>query len=143
MGGVVSGSANVFRKNVVQGSGTLNIDEGQLAALPPEYADGLKQFTKSVSEQLQSNKVDQTKIEDINRQLDEFVKDLGGVKPDAGVGVLKQKSLNSRFTGLAGKILSALPKTAEVVTAFTPLLPFSRIIGESTQKLVEAIQKEV
>jgi hypothetical protein len=63
--------------------------------------------------QLQSNKVDQTKIEDINRQLDEFVKDLGGVKPDAGVGVLKQKSLNSRFTGLAGKILSALPKTAE------------------------------
>ena len=31
----------------------------------------------------------------------------------------------------------------QVLTSFTPLLPFSKIIGESTQKLVEAIQKEV
>src|SRR5690348_3372811 len=91
MGGVVSGSGNVFRKNVVQGSGTLAIDEGQLAALPPEYADGLRQFTRRVNEQLQANRIDQRKVEDMDRELDEFVRDVGSIKPNADVGVLRQK----------------------------------------------------
>jgi len=39
--------------------------------------------------------------------------------------------------------LKVLPKTAETVAAFTPLAPFSRLIREATQSVIEAIQKEV
>ena len=39
-------------------------------------------------------------------------------------------------------MLNVLPKTVETVSAFTPLAPFSKLIGEGVQQLVEAIQSE-
>lgn len=139
----VSGSGNVIGKNVIVGSGTLTISPDKLASLPPTYASALQQFSSNLNSQMQSNQVPQQTVQDIGKELDQFVQAVGSVKPDTQPGVLAQKNLNTRFTGLAAKILGALPKTAQVVAAFTPLAPISGLIGESVQSLVEAIQKEV
>jgi len=39
-------------------------------------------------------------------------------------------------------VLPVLPKTAETVAMFTPLAPFSKIIGETVEKVVAGVQKE-
>jgi hypothetical protein len=40
-------------------------------------------------------------------------------------------------------VVKVLPKTVETVSALTPLAPFSKLIGEGVQQLVEAIQREM
>lgn len=51
--------------------------------------------------------------------------------------------LISKFINIAKNVMTVLPKTTETVAAFTPLAPFSKLIGEATQRLIEAIQKEI
>jgi hypothetical protein len=64
------------------------------------------------------------------------------MNPEEKVNTVKQKSLNSKFSIFAQKVLKILPKTAETIVAFTPLAPFSKIIGEEVQQLVQVIQKD-
>jgi len=44
---------------------------------------------------------------------------------------------------VAEGLMKILPKTAETIVAFTPLAPFSKLIGERVEEMVKAIQKGV
>ena len=82
-------------------------------------------------------------VEGTNNDLNELAKEVQDVKPDEKVNIIKQKTVNSKFSIFSAKVLKVLPKTAETIAGFTPLAPFSKIIGESVQDLVEALQKEI
>lgn len=138
----VSGSGNIIGKSI-DISGTVSLSNQQLQNVPSEYANGLKSFSESVNQQLKANNVPPEKVKPIQESINELVKETEGVKPDQPVGVIKQSGLKSKFINVAKNVLKVLPKTAETVAAFTPLAPFSKLIGEGTQHLVDAIQKEV
>lgn len=53
----------------------------------------------------------------------------------------KKVQYSTKFSIFAEKVLKILPKTAETVAAFTSLAPFSKLIGESIQQLVEFYTK--
>jgi hypothetical protein len=138
----VSGSGNIIGKSI-DISGTVNISNQQLQNVPSEYANSLKSFSESINKQLKTNNVPSEKVKPIQESINELVKESEGIKPDQQVGIIKQSDLKSKFINVAKHVLNVLPKTTETIAAFTPLAPFSKLIGEVTQHLVEAIQKEI
>ena len=137
----VSGSGNIIGKGI-DISGTVSINNQQLQSVPSEYANSLKSFSESVNQQIKANNVPPEKVKPIQESINELVKESEGIEPGQSVGVIKQSDLKSKFINVAKHVLKVLPKTAETVAAFTPLAPFSKLIGEATQHLVEGVQKE-
>lgn len=127
----VTGSSNVIGKNIT-------INKQQLQNMPPEYSESLRQFM----EELNKFNIPPEETKPIQDSLNDFTKEVEGMKTEEKVNTVKQKSLNSKFSIFAQKVLKILPKTAETIAAFTPLAPFSKIIGEEVQQLVEVIQKD-
>ena len=128
----VTGSGNVIGKNI-------SINEQHLENMPKEYADSLKAFMK----QIKNYNIPPEQIKPIQADLNDLTKEIEGVKPEEKVSTVKQKIVNSKFSVFAEKVLKLLPKTAETVAAFTPLAPFSKLIGEGVEHLVQTIQEDV
>jgi hypothetical protein len=138
----VSGSDNVIGKNIAV-SGTLNVNNEQLSKLSHEYAKSLKDFSTSINELIVNQNIQQLQLVPIQQSINELVKETEGVKPDEELEGIKKVNLKTKFVNVAKNILKVLPKTAETVAAFTPLAPFSILIGEATQSIIEAIQNEI
>jgi zinc-ribbon domain len=142
MGVGFSGDGNIIGKNITVGS--VGIGEQQLQKIPKEYADSLKAFTDAINQQFKANNVPSTKVADVQRNVSEFSQELEGVKPGQDPGIVKKSNLKYKLINIAKAALTILPKTLPVVlSAFTPLQPFSQLIGEDTQVLVQAVQKEI
>jgi hypothetical protein len=137
----VSGSGNVIGKNITISS--LGLSNNQLQKIPKEYADSLKAFTDAINLQFKDNSIPSDKVAEVQKNVDEFSKELEGVKAGQELGIIKKTSLKSKFVNIAKAALTTLPKTLQVITAFTPLAPFSGLIGEDTQLLVQAIQNDI
>lgn len=127
----VTGSGNVIGTNIT-------INRQQLQNIPYEYAKSLREFIK----ELNKFNIASEETKPIQDSLNDFTKEIEGIKPEEKVNAVKQKSLNSKFSIFAQKVLKILPKTAETIIAFTPLAPFSKLIGEEVQQLVQVIQKD-
>ncbi len=127
----VTGSGNVIGTNIT-------INRQQLQNMQSEYSVSLREFIK----ELNKFNIPPEEAKPIQDSLNDFTKEVEGMKPEEKVNTVKQKSLNSKFSIFAQKVLKILPKTAETLVAFTPLAPFSKIIGEEVQQLVQVIQKD-
>jgi hypothetical protein len=128
----VTGSGNVIGKNIV-------INKQQLENMPSEYAESLTKFI----EDFKKYNIPPEQAKPIQDTLNDFTKEVEGIKQEEKVSTVKQKNINSKFSIFAEKVLKVLPKTVETVSAFTPLAPFSKLIGEGVQQLIEAIQSEI
>jgi hypothetical protein len=137
----VKGSANIIGKNISVGG--VAIDGQQLQKIPKEYADSLKAFTDAINQQLKANNVPSDKVAEVQKNVEDFSKELEGIKPGQEPGVIKKTSLKSKLINIAKSVLPILPRTLQVLTAFTPLAPFSGLIGEDTQALLKAVQNEI
>ena len=111
--------------------------------IPNEYAKALKDFSKSINEQIINHNIQQSQLLPIQESLNELVKETEAVKPDHEENAVKKTQLRAKFVNVAKNVLKVLPKTAETIAAFTPLAPFSILIGEATQSVIQAIQKEI
>jgi archaellum component FlaC len=128
----VAGSGNVIGKNIV-------INKQQLENMPSEYAESLTKFI----EEFKKYNIPPEQVKPIQDSLNDVTKEVEGIKTEEKMSTVKQKNINSKFSIFAEKVLKVLPKTVETVSAFTPLAPFSKLIGEGVQQLVEAIQREM
>ena len=133
----VRGSHNIIGKNI-------SIGPEQLQKIPREYADSLKAFTDALNQQFRANNVSLDNVAQVQKNVDDFSKELEGVKPGQDPGIIKKSNLKSKLINIARAALTMLPKTVPaVLSAFTPLQPFSQLIGEDTEILVKAVQKEI
>ena len=138
----ISGSNNVIEKNI-QISDSFNIENNLLSNLPQTYADAFKNFNENISDQFKQNNISEEKSKEVNNTITELVKETQGLKPDQEPKLLKQQKWREKFFKVLENILPVLPKTAETIATFTPLAPFSKIIGNAIEKIVEEVQKEV
>jgi hypothetical protein len=138
----VNGSGNVIGKNISVGS--INISDQQLQKIPDEYANSLKAFTDAINQQFKANNISSEKVDEVQKNVDEFSKELEDVRPGQELGIIRKTTLKSKLINIAKAALTILPKTLPVVlSAFTPLAPFSNLIGEDTQIIVKAVQNEI
>jgi hypothetical protein len=139
----VSGSGNIIGKNVVVGSGTINVSKNQLERIPNEYANALKEFSESVNQQLKGKQIPEEEVKAINNNMNELAKEVEDIKSgkEDEVGYVKQTQVETKTASLIQRVLNVLPDAAETAATFTPLAPFSKLIGKGTRQIVDAIAK--
>jgi hypothetical protein len=142
IGAKVSGTGSIVGKEIVI-SGTINIGALGLEKIPSEYSKALKDFSENINQKCISNKIPKEEVKPIENELKEIAKDVEKLENIESVTPTEKRLLNGKFAVMVEKVLKVLPKAAEVVTTFTPLSPFSKIIGESVEKVVTEIQKSL
>ena len=139
-----SGSGNIIGKNIVVGSGTINVSQQELAKIQgPEYARALKDFSENINQQLKGRQIPEEKVKEINTSLEELAKEVQDVKPgrEEQMDYPNQVNIESKTVSVVQKILNVLPEAAETAATFIPLAPFSKIIGKEVTQIVDAIAK--
>ena len=139
-----SGSGNVIGKNIVIGSGTINVSKQELTKVDSRYADALQQFSDNINKQLKGQQIPEEQVQEINNKLNELTKEVEGIKPgqeEQEIDYEKKKNIEGKTGSLIQRILKVLPQAVETATTFTPLAPFSRLIGKSVEQLVGEVSK--
>jgi zinc-ribbon domain len=139
-----SGSGNIIGKNIVVGSGTINVSQQELAKIQdPEYARALKDFSENINQQLKGRQIPEEQVKSINTSLEELEKEVQDVKPgrEEQMDYPKQVNIESKTVSVIQKILNVLPEAAETGATFAPLAPFSKLIGRGVTQIVDAIGK--
>jgi soluble cytochrome b562 len=145
----VSGSGHTIGKNIVVGSGTINVSETELQKIPNEYAQALKDFSESINRQLKGKQIPEEEVKSINNNMNELAKEVEDIKQpgkegeqqEAEIDYVKQTQIETKTASLIQRVLQVLPEAAETAATFTPLAPFSKLIGKGTQQIVNAITK--
>jgi hypothetical protein len=138
-----TGSGNIIGKNIVVGSGTINVSKQELAKVDSEYANALQEFSNNINQKLKGQQIPEEQVQEINNRLNELTKEVEGIKPgqEEGIDYEKQKNIEAKTGGLIQRILKVLPQAAETAATFTPLAPFSKLIGKGVEQLVDEISK--
>jgi hypothetical protein len=144
-GVIQGGTGNTAAKYVVVGSGTINASEQQLTKIPDEYANALREFSEKINKQLEGHQIPQDQVESIKQSINNLAKEVEGIKPgkEQEIDYEKQKNVEAKTGGLIQRVLNVLPQAAETAATFTPLSPFSKLIGKGVQEIVNAIQRRM
>jgi invasion protein IalB len=57
------------------------------------------------------------------------------------IDFVKQVQIEAKTASLVHKVLAVLPEASETAATFTPLAPFSKLIGKGMQQMVDAIAR--
>lgn len=135
-----SGSGNIIGKKVAI-TGNVTLSTQQLANIPNEYAKSLEEFTQAFNRKLQQEKVPADKAAPVQEAVKDLAKEMEDVRTDQ-VSTIKSKKLNTKVSAVIDAAIRILPKATETLATFTPLAPFSKLIGEGVEQLAKALQKE-
>ncbi len=133
-----SGTGNIVGKNVTI-SGTVTISNQQLAKVPSEYAKSLQDFVAGLNQLMEKHRVPPEQAGAVQEKVQELAKEAEGVRGDK-IGMAKEDALRSKVSGLIDTVLKVLPKGVEAAASFTPLAPFSKLIGRGIEQMVKAMQ---
>jgi hypothetical protein len=137
-----SGSGNIVGKNIVVGSGTINVSKQELANISDnEYKKALQNFSESINQQIKGFQIPEAQIKDINNSLNDLAKEVTDVKPgkEQEIDYAKQTQIESKTATVIQRVLNVLPQAAETAATFTPLAPLSKLIGKGVEQIVDAI----
>jgi SMC interacting uncharacterized protein involved in chromosome segregation len=103
----------------------------------------LKAFSNTINQQLRNCEIPEEQVKSINQSMIELAKEVEDVKPgeEQEIDYEKQTKIESKTAGVIQRVLNALPEAAETAATFTPLAPFSKLIGKGVQTIVDAIKK--
>jgi flagellar basal body rod protein FlgB len=134
-----------IRRGGESGSGTVNVNQQELANIQdPEYAKALKDFSENINRQLKGRQIPEEQVKSINTSLEELAKEVQGVKPgrEEHIDYPIQLNIESKTVSIVQKTLNVIPEAEEETAAtFTPLAPFSKLIGKGVSQIVEDIAK--
>jgi len=135
----VSGTGNIVGKQITLGN--LSVNAQQLEKVSDKYAESLQEFSMAVNEQIKAHNISREQIAPTQEGLENLTKEVSGLK-EGEVLIAKKKKMNAIISDIATNLIRVLPKTAETIATFTPLAPFSKLIGESVEGIVKAVQSE-
>jgi len=98
---VSGGIGNIAAKNVVLGSGTINVSEQQLARIQnDEYAQSLRSL-RSLRISINSSKIarsQRSRIKSINQSMSELAKEVEDIRPgkEQEIGYVKQTNVEAK-----------------------------------------------
>ena len=90
----VKGSGNIIGKNI-------SIETDRLTKIPNEYANSLKTFVDTINQQFRANNVSPDKVAEVQKNVDEFSKELEGVTLGQDPGIVKRANLKSKLINIA------------------------------------------
>lgn len=139
IGGHVEGSGHTFGKNITVSSPIINSQ--QAVSVSNEYAKSLQNFSELVNQQLRMHDVPAERVAPIQEGINELAKEIEDIKLDQKIAYTKKATIKAKLAALAEGLLKVLPKAAEITAAFSPLAPFSKLVGEGIEEIVKAVQE--
>lgn len=131
----VSGDGNIVGHKV-------RVGEQKITKLPPEYRRGMEQFTENLTLKLTEYNVPQNEVTDVQKEVDDLTEEVDTLKSDKEIPASKKRMIGGKIAQLAERMARLLPSAAETASLFTPLAPFSKLIGESVEEMVNFIAGE-
>jgi hypothetical protein len=132
-------------KNIILGDeGTINANEETLTEIQNnKYAKSLKSFSQLINRQLEGQEIPEEQVKAINDNINELAKEVKDIKPgkEKNLKYSQRRAIEYKTASLIEQILNVLPEAAETAALFTPLAPFSKLIGKGVGKIVQYIQK--
>ncbi|MGE5661741.1 MAG: hypothetical protein ACM3X1_05785 [Ignavibacteriales bacterium] len=140
IGGKVSGTGHTFGKNVSV-SGRVSVNS--TTRIHNEYARSLADFSNKLNDLVEQQNIPQEQVKPIQKNIDELTKEVEDIKPEEEqeIDYVKQTNIESKLASLVQNVVKALPQAAETAATFTPLAPFSKLIGKSIEHIVAAVQR--
>jgi len=140
--GIIIGT-NITTGNITIGDTIIGINKSMVQNPGSEYLKGLKELAVDLEQEYQKHNVPDAKRNEINKSLLALQDDVKDLKPGLKVDDLsppQQAKITSDTSTLIDKILDALPPAAELVSKFTPLAPFDKLIRGGVQQIVDGIK---
>jgi hypothetical protein len=137
---------------VVIGLESANNEKSRPARLSNEYAQALKDLSENINQQLKDRQIQEQKVKSVNDSLNELAKEVQNIKTGKeGLGgraaeqidYVKQAQIEVKIVSLIQRILAVLPESSETAATFTPLAPFSKLIGKGIYQIVEAVARRM
>jgi SMC interacting uncharacterized protein involved in chromosome segregation len=102
----------------------------------------LKKFSYEINNQLKGLQISEEQVKSINESIDELAKEVKDIKPgkEEEIDYVKQTNVEAKTASVIQKVLDVLPEAAQTAATFTPLAPFSKLIGKGVQAIVDAIK---
>ena len=144
VGDITDSKGIIIGKNIKTGDVMIGIDQSIKQNPNNEYLQSLKELTQELSKEYEKYNVPEQKRTEINQNIQDLEKEIKDLKPETKVEDLKpsqEKQIDAKTTTLIEKIVDALPATSETITNFTPLSPFSKLIRDGVQNIVDAYKK--
>lgn len=143
-GTTITDSSGVFIGKDMNIQGSINISSvnNKFTNIHNEYANGLKEFSEIINDQLEEHNIPKEKSKAIFSSIDalaEEIKDIKAGPEQRQIDLEKEKRIDSKLTGVLQKVLDVLPQAADTASTFTPLAPFHTLIGKGVQQIVDAI----
>lgn len=143
-------TGNIKNSNIQINAGDLNVstirtigvDKMILEKMPKEYAASLQKFIEDLNCDIEKTSIPQKEMEQLQTSTTEVAKEMTDVMPEKGVPLMKKHRIATKLIDLAKNLVKASPSIAEKVASMTPLAPFSKLIGESFEKIVAEVLKE-
>ena len=140
--GTVSGEGIVIGKDIDIGTININNLTKELEKVPSEYSESLRKFSENLNKEFQKYKVPEEKTNQIQEAIVRLGKEVEDVTPGKEkINFVKQTNIQAQTVDLVDKVLNALPSAAEIITTFTPLSPFSKLIGKGVEAIVDAVKQ--
>jgi hypothetical protein len=142
--GDVSGSGIIIGHHIETGDVILGLNSSIKQNPNNPYLQGLKDLTEKLSLEYQKYNVPDDKRSLINQSIQDLQSDAKNLKPETelkDLSLSQQKQVDAKTTTLVERLIDALPAASEVVTDFTPLSPFSKLIRGGVQSIVDAIKQ--
>ena len=144
-GSTINGTGIIIGKEIKTGDINIHTLNQNLTTINNEYAQGLRDFAQKIQQQIEEKKISEEQAKPILASIDEAgkeVKDIKKGQEEKDIDYDKQLKVESTLSKVVNNVLTVLPDWAETITGFTPLAPFSKLIGKSVGKIVETIQKK-
>ena len=121
---------------------TVRITKEQLSVLPGDYAKALEQFSTEINRQFKINNVSPETAKELRGNIQGLVREVRGVD-EKRLNEDKRLKIKGRISTIIENILTVLPRAAETASTFTPLAPFSKLIGEGTDQVVKRVRERL
>jgi len=131
----ITGNNNILGRNNI-----ININQQQRVKIPDEYAKSLQAFSEAVNDQLKKHNVSKEEAAPVQESINELAKEVD-VKPEEKIDIEKKEDIKDKIKKIEIRLRKILPEGAETVATFTPLAPFSKIIGKGVEEIVKEFQK--
>lgn len=128
-------TATTYSPNITM-TATITIDNKYAENMPKEYAESLKQFAALLNNEFEKNQVPPAIGAPIQTRVNELSEE--ATKLNQGtVDEAKKKGITEKLKALAVTLAKASPPIAKTIIGFTPLAPFSELIGDAFESMVQ------
>ena len=120
---------------------TITIENSLLENMSKEYKDSLQLFIANLNNEFQNEKSPIEEGKQIQAKVNELADATTKLK-DAIVDEDKKQGIRNRLKDIAITLARASPNVAKTIVNLTPLAPFSQLIGETFENMIQTALKK-